>query len=250
MRELLGAARPPRGDLEKLVLDLLRLEWATEKRGPPACLACGIRNLGAHDGSTLCMTCRGRRGIPSRLISLGDYGVGLGRLLAVSKYAGWGMPLDVMGWHLGREIMATVELEKPPVLIPMPSPWLRRWHRGLDHTLALSRGVSRATGWPIGRWLRRAWVAPQVGATRAARVRGGGGLRVRRGPGGPGGMTGSVVLVDDVRTTGASLGRASRLCRTLGAQDVLAAVVAVRNQPSTPETSFLGNRRTDSIPGA
>ena len=231
MDATLGVARPNQKELQRLVLDLLQIEWGPETNGSHACcIACGSRTSKAEERGSCCEGCRRMRGIPRRFLALGHYETGWGRLLAQAKYSGWRRPFFVLGWHLGEELMANVETARLPVLIPMPSPWLRRWHRGLDHTLAIAEGISRATGWPVGRWLRRSWRPPQVGATRTARSQGGGGLRVPRGAGKRLKRSGTVVLVDDVRTTGASLARASRLCRRQGVVDVLAAVVAIRNQ--------------------
>ena len=95
--------------------------------------------------------------------------------------------------------------------------------------MVIANEVSNVTGWPIRRVLKRHWAKPQVGLSRAERMRGGKGLLVNSAHRLSSCVEGkSVVLIDDVRTTGASLDKASRKCIVLGAKQVTAGVLAMQ----------------------
>jgi predicted amidophosphoribosyltransferase len=87
-------------------------------------------------------------------------------------------------------------------LVPVPRVLLRVWRYGIDPSAALSRALARRTGLPVARVLARPlWWAGRAGPAGAAR--GDPVFRaLRAAP--PG-----AVLVDDVITTGATLGAAA-----------------------------------------
>lgn len=107
---------------------------------------------------------------------------------------------------------------------PVPQHWLRRLQRGYNQAEALARAVAQPLGMSTRRALRR--VKPthhlvglgpkdRAGAIRGAFVpRRGASLR---------GAT--VLLIDDVLTTGATLGEAARALKRAGARRVVAAVL-------------------------
>lgn len=228
-RWTLGLARPVRHEIESLCLDLLDEHWAWEVGRFPPCSRCGVRGESHEDDVKLCGGCGKQRGIPSLLIALGDYSAGLGSLVAAAKYRGWSMPLEVLGDLLGQEIIAqTPETGVCTVVTPIPSPWFRRFHRGMNHSRVLGEAVSRRTQWAFCGALVRGWEPPQVGATRSARMRGGRRVRIKNGRFAAVLKGKRVILVDDIHTTGATMARASRVCREAGAVETVAAVVATR----------------------
>ena len=225
---VLGCERPSPPALDALVSRILAFDDAAAN-GAALCTMCGDV-LGYARVEEQCPACVRSRGGPEELVCLGGYTSGLGVLLSTAKYGRWPEVLHVLGGRLGVVAGATFGSRvEPPILVPMPMPLLRRWHRGINHARELAHAVSTVSGWECAPLLRRGWEATQVGASRSQRPRGA--RSIRPAWFGAKRMKGrTIVLVDDVRTSGTSLARASRWCRRLGAAKVVAAVVAVRRR--------------------
>ena len=228
LQELLGCERPTPLALEALVSKILAFDEGSAN-GLATCTKCG-NAVKPERVEEQCEHCTRSRGGPEALVCLGGYTSGLGVLLSTAKYGRWPEVLHVLGGRLGVVARATFGSRvEPPMLVPMPMPLLRRWHRGINHARELADAVSTVSGWECAPLLRRGWEATQVGASRSQRTRGA--RTIRPAWFGSKRMNGrTVVLVDDVRTSGTSLARASRWCRRLGAARVVAAVVAVRRE--------------------
>lgn len=179
------------------------------------------------------------------------------RVLAAAKYGADGDPWRWLGRRLGDEVRAcagwfdgfhdhaAVRGRRGPYVVPLPSHWWRRRHRGIDHTKLLAIEVAASVRGRRRHWLSRRWGPPQVGADRrtrqqvAAQVAGGPmrsleqSLRGRR----RWDLDVPVLLVDDIVTTGASLSACARVLRSLGHRTVVAAVVAAHQSPSIDELS-------------
>ena len=108
-------------------------------------------------------------------------------------------------------------------LVPVPAHPGRLRRRGYDHADLLARAIAARTGQPVAVALARAGgrSAHQRGAGRADRLRGGG-LSVRAcGP-----APARCLLVDDVRTTGATLEACALALASAGARRVDAVAYA------------------------
>ena len=193
------------------------------------------------------------RGLDS-IVSLGRYDDGLGSLVASAKYEAWSLPLELLGRRLGVEAAATIGWTpgdspdvRRPVVVPVPTCGWRRWHRGIDHTRVLAEGVARELRSPVRRLLRCRWAPTQVELDHRERRRAGGRFRVRRLASDGLQPSRTVVLVDDVCTTGETLAAVASLLRNHGVVTVHALVVArgtggMRSFPG-PSTPVAVDRR-------
>ncbi|MCS7246512.1 MAG: ComF family protein [Thermomicrobium sp.] len=108
-------------------------------------------------------------------------------------------------------------------VVPVPLHPIRQRERGFNQSTVLACCVARSLDRPLFEDLcRRRWTSPQVGQDRAARWNNvAGAFRWNGGP-----LTGTVLLVDDVVTTGATIVAASEALVTAGAQAVVVLALA------------------------
>jgi ComF family protein len=163
------------------------------------------------------------------VIRLGTYDGAMREMILAIKFQRWWEMGRTLGRMLGDRVAADVELERRnTVVVPVPMPWQRRLFRGIDHARVIASGVAEAIDVPMWTVLSKVNGAPQLALGTSERTREGGrGLRIRSRLGGWELEGRDVVLVDDVRTTGATLRRAARLLNELKPRRVIVAVVAV-----------------------
>jgi ComF family protein len=189
----------------------------------PRCAA-GVGPFALTEGG--CSRCRGESLPFEAAVRLGRYD-GLLRdvILRLKHHTGEALA-ELLGetWAdlAGPQLLAL----KADVVVPVPLHWWRRWRRGYNQSAALAHGLAEGLKLPCHpSWLRRIRnTPPQTSQTLAGRrenVRG----AFRTRPGIP--LRGrSVLLVDDVMTTGATACEAARALRNGGAGRVVVAVLA------------------------
>lgn len=128
--------------------------------------------------------------------------------------------------RLAEALAAMVDAASVDVVTWPPTTVARRRRRGFDQSELLARAVARRLGRPCHRLLRRPPGPAQTGQPAAARRQGP--VFVPTGPL----AAGHVLLVDDVRTTGATLTAAARALRQAGARHVWGLTLA-----ETPDRS-------------
>jgi ComF family protein len=173
-----------------------------------------------------CSACRNRTLGFDAVIALGPYEGALRELclrLKHERYA-WLAPwLSELLIEARREALASLPADA--WVVPVPLHWWRHWRRGYNQAEALARGLAGRIGLPLRRGLRRLRATmklAELSPTERARALHGA-FRARRSPGL---ARSTVVLVDDVLTTGATCGAAARALKHAGASQVVVIVLA------------------------
>lgn len=208
---------------------------------PNACVACGT------EGCSICSDCSDDLYFPDRCYKCkkpSQAGVtcekcskstDLRALWVVSGYSGSAKDLvSYMKYHPSASSaaeMAELMAKRLPflerdvtVVVPVPTTASRRRERGFDQAAVMAKGISKITGCRNATLLRRITKSHQVGSGRKARLEHmKDGFRIRN----PHLLQDkTVVLVDDVLTTGATLESAARTVNQAGAKKVVAVVFA------------------------
>lgn len=207
-------------------------DW-TYEAADAACPRCGVSAgpgaVDPADPGAGCARCRDRPTPWRRLTRLGPYAPPLDGWVRDLKFANaWSLAP-----HLGR-LLATAlpagPAPRPVLVVPVPLHWSRRWRRGYNQAQLMARALAAARGLEAAPVLRRRRAArrqARLSATaRAKNLRDAfAGHDVDLSPY-------DVLLVDDVKTTGATLTACVRILKQMGARQVDCAVAAVTDPPA------------------
>ncbi|MDQ3369105.1 MAG: ComF family protein [Myxococcota bacterium] len=195
----------------------------------PACPRCA-EPTGVH--SVVCRRCAWAPLPLERIVAPWRFGGQLAAAIRRLKFAG--------RTHIARDlaplwsplVAAAVQVDEPAVVVPVPLHWRRRFARGYDHTWHLAIHACAAAGLapPLAALRRVRGGPPQSTLSQAARRDNLRGAFTVRTPEAVAGKT--VILVDDVVTTGSTLAAAARPLHAAGATRVVG--VAVARATSSP----------------
>lgn len=205
-----------------------------ERLAPPWCEICG--GPLPHDGSDLCARCAHSRVPFARARSFGPYEGGLARLIQLLKYHGErALARDLAPLLI--TVLDGMEIEGLTFVPMSPS---RRRARGFNQAELLARHLGRRLGVPVFPALRKTReTPPQEALSRPERLRSLGGAFAPLGPA----RCESVLLVDDVYTTGATVTECSRALRTAGYERVFVVTLARTPRPCADEGEGIDDAR-------
>lgn len=193
---------------------------------PDVCPKC-TATVGPHtDVSQGCMACRTRSFAFDSGIRLGTYRDRLKDAVLRMKSARGEALAEMAGRMFVVARQAILQSAAVNVVIPIPLHWRIRWNRSYNQAEAIAREVATALGAECRpNWLKR--VKPTVqhaqpsAAAREANIRGA--FRAGRSASL---ASKTVLLVDDVMTTGSTVAEAARVLKAAGAARVIVAVLA------------------------
>jgi ComF family protein len=197
--------------------------------GPPSrerCRLCGATTMSRGASDWLCVACARRPPGFDGLIAAWSYRPPIDEVVRRLKYG----RLEFLAEDLALGIAVALAEDRPgyDYVSPVPLHWRRRLERGYDQAALVAAGVARRSGLPYRETLVRVRATPPQAARsareRRANVTGAFRCRARvasrvRGA--------SILLVDDVVTTGATLDAASRALKAAGAARVTGLVAAL-----------------------
>ena len=191
------------------------------------CRRCGVP-LGPYvDGSVDCMECRRRRFAFRRVIRLGVYTERLRQVCIRCKESGAESLTAALAHLIGETRCEDLTEAGVELVVPVPQYWIQRMFRRHNAAATLAEVLARTLKVEFSRnILRKVRLTPDQSSLpsdrRVTNLRDA--FRVRRGAL----ISGrTVLLVDDILTTGTTANECARVLRQAGAQQVVVAVAAV-----------------------
>lgn len=192
------------------------------------CTVCGVLFDHPEAEPVRCSTCRSKPPPWNRVVFHGEYRDRMQELVWAFKYHGHFGAARILG-RLSLEAALARGIEQPEVIVPVPLHWRRLIRRGFNQSVELARPLARHFGMRVntGALARTRYTRSQASLTRSQRRANIAGA-FRADPAEVKGR--SVLLVDDVMTTGSTMEECGRVLAAAGAQrvDVL---VAARTGP-------------------
>lgn len=197
--------------------------WRLPSHHGPSC-ACGFVLPQAQQPP--CGRCRRGLNPFAAGASLGPYEAGLRALVHELKYHGRRRIAELLAERMVEERSVRRLFEGDPVVVPVPLHPRRQAQRGFNQAELLARALARRAGAVLepAALVKLRETAPQAGLSAAARRRNVTGAYFPRRRAGLEGRT--VLLVDDVFTTGATARACTRALRQAGAREVRVLSVA------------------------
>jgi ComF family protein len=191
----------------------------------PSCPRCAA-NVGPFANHAACSHCKAAGFAFDAAVRLGLYEGALRELVLRLKHGSHEGLAELVAQEWARRQVDVFRAHHVSSVVPVPLHWWRRWQRGCNQSEALARVLAAALGVPCrSSALRRIRATThQAGLSPAARRDN---VRDAFQPRRTVPLTGqTVLLVDDVMTTGSTAHEAARALRRGGAARVVVAVLA------------------------
>jgi len=166
-----------------------------------------------------------RKTIPVRQVRVvTDYDKQAKKFIGLLKFERARSVADLVAQQIAQSLP---QLPPETVITHLPTATTRHRARGYDQSQLIAKKLSKITKLPYMQLLERRGQTRQVGATRSVRIKQAKNMFVALGPENIAGKT--VLIVDDILTTGASLSAAAGVLKQNGAKNVSAAVFAQKH---------------------
>ena len=218
------------------------------------CSICGEKIFGQHfaaDSGALCGACRLAAPRFRKAVAFGAYEGALRDLIHIFKYQRIKSAGPLLG-RLLKQAYSRIQAEEPVLVVPVPLWPGKRRDRGFNQAEEIARaflrsGASSSIQLCTALLIRSRETAPQTGLTRRQRqanLRGAFALTKPQKVQGQ-----SILLVDDVMTTGATAGECARVLMRAGAKQVYVATVAraTREAGSILTTAAAAQRQSHAV---
>ncbi|GDY04533.1 hypothetical protein LBMAG50_06740 [Phycisphaerae bacterium] len=162
---------------------------------------------------------------------LGLYKLPLSDIVLAVKKQRWSRAGTALGTVLARKVALKLGVTNSVaarnwIVVPIPTPFLRRVMRGIDHSDLIASALANELRLPLRRALWQRFGRTQKTLNRSGRLQRLQRFALRRWHGSK--VVGkNILLVDDIRTTGATLAQASQVLLQAGAARVASAVVCM-----------------------
>jgi ComF family protein len=188
----------------------------------PRCASTVGPNLAHADD---CSKCRDKSFAFDRAVRLGPYEGVRREIILKLKHGHQEGLAEIVGTSWAQSRVGVVQKHGISAVVPVPLHWRRRWSRGYNQADVLAAAWAKALGVPLHRrWLvRHRPTEFQTSLTRTARQDNVRGAFSVRADSSIRGMT--VLLIDDVLTTGATASEAARALKQAGAKRIVVAVL-------------------------
>jgi competence protein ComFC len=201
-------------------------EELQRERAEPACPRCAATVNAITRNDPDCRACRDQKSRIDALARVAQYRGVFATVIRDYKYHGRERLLPHLARWMTDAISATPWLPRVQAVVPVPTHWKHRLKRPLYAAERLADDVARRLNLPSTPVLRRIRAGPhQIGLSYTERQKNVSGafqvphhiaLRDAR-----------LLLIDDVKTTGATLEECAKMLRRAGASEIYAAVAAL-----------------------
>jgi ComF family protein len=192
----------------------------------PTCPRCAATVGPFAAGADGCLHCGGQSFYFERVLRLGPYDGPLRDVILRLKHGSGEGLAELLGLLWAEHAEPHLRAAGADVIVPVPLHWRRRWSRGYNQSQVLANGLAERLRLPCRPLLLRRWrntplQTQQNASARPANVRNA--FRAR-----PSGLLKgkTVLLLDDVLTTGSTASEAAQALRGAGAARVIVAVLA------------------------
>ena len=188
------------------------------------CLNCGSPVPVSLAADSPCGQCIGKRSDFDQVVVMGEYKDFLRQLVLKGKSKAGELLMEVLGYQIAKRKGGLLQSFGKIEVTAIPSPWSRTLFRGHNPAASLACGVAEGLGIPLNLGLlRRACSTPHQSSLpkkeRLKAIQGAFKMGKRT-------QAETILLVDDVMTTGATLREAAKVLKTGGVGKIVPVILA------------------------